>query len=138
MNYKFLLSTVFLLSLYSASFAQDFAKYPVVVTPLSGDANTSGNDYAPVVAPDRSVLFTSFERMGEGSPAAQYSSKTDGKVSAIIIDGTPIEGALSIAGDGKTVAFAAHRSDAIGDVDLYIGELAAGKITNIANLGTNV
>ncbi len=137
MNYKFLFSGI-LLSVSTAVFAQDFVKYPVVVTPLPGDINTASNDYAPVNAPDGSVLFTSFERHGTGSPAGQYASNAKGNVSAIVIDGTPIEGALSIAGDGKTVVFAAHRSDAIGDADLYIGELAGGKITNIANLGSRI
>jgi hypothetical protein len=137
MNYKFLFSTI-ILAFSSAAFAQDFVKYPVVVTPLPGDINTTSNDYAPVNAPDGSVMFTSFERHGEGSPAGQFTSKGGTNVSAIVIDGTPIDGALSIAGDGKTVVFAAHRSDAIGDVDLYIGELAGGKIINVANLGSRV
>ncbi len=138
MNYKFLFSLIIVTAFFSKIAAQDFAKYPVVVTPLAGEVNTSGNDYAPVVSPDRAVLFTSFERQGEGSYAAQYSSNTKGNVSAIVIDGTPIEGALSIAGDGKTIVFAAHRSDAIGDADIYIGELVSGKITNVANLGSKV
>lgn len=126
----------------SLLFAQDFVTYPVVVTALGGDVNTPANDYAPVIAPDHSLLFTSFERRGKDSPAGQFSTQIGkdrvGNVSEITIDNTSIEGAVSIAADGKTVVFAAHRSDAIGDADLYIGELFAGKITNIANLGSEV
>ncbi|MDP4218967.1 MAG: hypothetical protein Q8916_00580 [Bacteroidota bacterium] len=137
MTYK-IFSAILFLSAATASFAQDFAKYPIVVTPIPGNINTSGNDYAPVIGPDRSVLFTSFERNGEGSATGQYSGKPDGNVSALTIDGTSIEGAMSIAADGKTVVFAAHRSDAIGDADLYIGELSGTKIINVANLGPKI
>ncbi|MEP7233833.1 MAG: hypothetical protein ABI778_00935 [Ignavibacteriota bacterium] len=137
MNYKILFSATALV-LSTAAMAQDFAKYPVVISAAPGEINTSSNDYAPSVAPDGTVIFTSFERHGEGSAAGGFSSNVSGSVTAITIDGTAIEGALSIAADGKTVVFAANRSDAIGDADLYIGELSGGKISNIANLGTNV
>ena len=147
--------------------AQDLSSYPVSLTPLDA-INSDDNDYAPCLTPGRDQLyFTSTRSKGKGSAdlyvtarvqKIQTSSGTrsdmrpsSGDANAITQAPTwegpsnmqnfntdEFEGAFSLAGDGRTIVFAAQRDDSYGDIDIYSAELIEGVLHNVKNVGATV
>lgn len=122
--------------------AQDLSNYPMSLSPASA-INTSSNDYAPALSPNKDFLYFTSTRGGGVGKADVYGAYKKGNVwdtpSAIPSINTPShEGAFSFTADGKIVVFAAERSDGLGDADIYIADFSNGTISNIRNLGADV
>lgn len=113
----------------------------VVITPL--DANSNGDDFAPIPAQHGNILFFSSDRGGEqqlyviertangwSEPQALQGDVNDGKQ----------VGTIAVTPDGQQVIFAAFRHDVDGQgrTDLYIARKRNGKWREVKNLGPNV
>lgn len=125
--------------------AQDFSNYKFTITTPGTNINTPNDDYAPFLSLDRKTLyFTSFDRSGSaGAADIYYSEQKSASWQSASNGGSDIntsgnDGALSIAGDGKTFVFSSDARSGYGDADLFIAELNNGKIINIRNLGDKV
>ncbi|MBL7986486.1 MAG: PD40 domain-containing protein [Chlorobi bacterium] len=131
-----------LIAVAGLAHGQELFNYTYEIKTIEG-INSPNDDYAPMLSKDRgSMLLTSNREAGSLGEADIFSAnRTQGGYGTPVNPGSPLntsgnDGAVSIAADGKTVVFSADdQADGKGSTDLYIAEIADGRIANIRNLG---
>ncbi|MCC7436994.1 MAG: PD40 domain-containing protein [Armatimonadetes bacterium] len=140
-----LATLLLLVPLADSAHGQGLFNYTYEIKTIEG-INSPNDDYAPALSKDRAtLLLTSTRPAGSLGEADIFSAnRTQGGYGTPVNPGSPLntsgnDGAVAIAADGKTVVFSADdQADGKGSTDLYIAEIADGRITNIRNLGGTV
>jgi Tol biopolymer transport system component len=135
-------SAVLAFVLATSAAAQPYGNLRITIHPIAA-VNSAANDYAPVLAADRQTLYlTSYRGDGSLGEADLFRARRSGDDWAAAEDaGAPFntrenDGALAIAADGVTVAFAADdRPDGLGDTDILFARLDGGTLESIRNPG---
>lgn len=146
MKHFYILAFIALAFATNRAGAQGLFSYNYDVISLGGQINSPENDYAPFLSVDRtSLYFTSYRDGNSLGEADIFLARRDGTGWAEPVNpGSPLngegnDGSFSITTDGRTVVFAADdRDDGFGDTDIYIAELADGRLTGVRNLGRTV
>ncbi|MBK8911922.1 MAG: PD40 domain-containing protein [Chlorobi bacterium] len=142
MNRRTCATLFLLLGLAGSALGQELFNYTYEIRTIDA-VNSAQDDYGPALSKDRgTLLLTSTRAEGTLGEADIFSaSRVQGGYGTPVNPGSPLnssgnDGAVAIAADGKTVVFSADDGpDGKGSTDLYIAEIADGRITNIRNLG---
>ncbi|MCE7933685.1 MAG: hypothetical protein DYG96_03730 [Chlorobi bacterium CHB2] len=145
MNRRTFATLFLLLGLAGSALGQELFNYTYEIRTIDA-VNSAQDDYGPALSKDRGVLLlTSTRAEGTLGEADIFSaSRVQGGYGTPVNPGSPLnssgnDGAVAIAADGKTVVFSADDgADGKGSTDIYIAEIADGRITNIRNLGGSV